>query len=148
MPRMLAAIVLFVASGFTTLAFHASCQADEARWYKGNLHTHSLWSDGNDFPEMIVDWYVQQGYDFLSLSDHNILSRGEKWVDEQLGPKRGAIEGLKRYRARFGDDWVETRENDGKTENTEKVTNKADVVTKGDTKTDGDATVKGNANLG
>ena len=19
-------------------------------WYKGNLHTHTLWSDGNDFP--------------------------------------------------------------------------------------------------
>ena len=27
------------------------------RWWKGNLHTHSLWSDGDDFPEMIVDWY-------------------------------------------------------------------------------------------
>jgi hypothetical protein len=24
----------------------------EPRWLKGNLHTHSLWSDGNDYPEM------------------------------------------------------------------------------------------------
>ncbi|MDA1050843.1 MAG: hypothetical protein O3C40_10240 [Planctomycetota bacterium] len=116
MPRMLTTVVLFIVSGFTACVVGTSCQADEGHWYKGNLHTHSLWSDGNDFPEMIVDWYVQQGYDFLSLSDHNILSRGEKWVGEELGPKRGAIDGLKRYLARFGDDWVETREKDGKTE--------------------------------
>lgn len=116
MPRMLVTLGLFVVSCLATQIVNTSCQADEARWYKGNLHTHSLWSDGNDFPEMIVDWYAQQGYDFLSLSDHNILSRGEKWVGEELGPKRGSIDGLKRYRARFGDDWVETRETDGKTE--------------------------------
>src|SRR4051812_14578354 len=23
----------------------------QPRWFKGNLHTHSLWSDGNDYPE-------------------------------------------------------------------------------------------------
>lgn len=50
----------------------------QTRWFKGNLHTHSLWSDGNDFPEMICDWYAQNDYNFLALSDHNILSRGEK----------------------------------------------------------------------
>lgn len=110
MPRTLVTIALFIASGFTTVAICTSAQAEEARWYKGNLHTHSLWSDGNDFPEMIVDWYVQHDYDFLSLSDHNILSRGEKWVGEEQALKRGAIDGLKRYRARFGDEWVETRE--------------------------------------
>ncbi|MCA9146672.1 MAG: hypothetical protein KDB05_28035 [Planctomycetales bacterium] len=110
MLRKLATIVLFIVSGFTIVAIGTSSQADEARWYKGNLHTHSLWSDGNDFPEMIVDWYVQHGYDFLSLSDHNILSRGEKWIGEDQALKRGAIDGLKRYRARFGNEWVETRE--------------------------------------
>jgi len=88
----------------------------ELRWYKGNLHTHSLWSDGNDFPEMIVDWYVQHAYDFLGLSDHNILSRGEKWVPEDQAARRGAIDALQRYQARFGNDWVETREQDGKIE--------------------------------
>ena len=90
--------------------------AGERSWFKGNLHTHSLWSDGNDYPEMIVAWYVDHDYDFLGLSDHNILSRGEKWVPEDLGARRGAIDGLKRYRARFGEEWVESREKDGKTE--------------------------------
>ena len=55
-------------------------QAQEARWYKGNVHTHSLWSDGDDFPEMIMDWYKSHGYDFISLSDHNILAAGEKAI--------------------------------------------------------------------
>lgn len=96
----------------------SSCQAEKpaARWWKGNLHTHSLWSDGNDFPEMICDWYKQHDYHFLALSDHNILSRGEKWIGEEVASKRGAIDSLKRYQARFGQDWVETREKDGKTE--------------------------------
>ena len=35
-------------------------------YWKGNLHTHSLWSDGDDFPEMIVDWYKRHGYQFLA----------------------------------------------------------------------------------
>jgi hypothetical protein len=79
-------------------------------WYKGNLHTHSLWSDGNDFPELICEWYRENGYQFLGLSDHNILSRGEKWVSVDLAAKRGAIDSLRRYKARFGESWVETRE--------------------------------------
>ncbi|MEY4178144.1 MAG: hypothetical protein RLY70_1718 [Planctomycetota bacterium] len=84
------------------------------RWQRGNLHTHSLWSDGNDFPEMIVDWYKRAGYQFLALSDHNILSTTEKWIDVDALAKRGAIGGLERYQARFGNDWIETREKDGK----------------------------------
>ena len=80
MPRMHVTLVLFITCCSTTQVLSTSCDADEARWYKGNLHTHSLWSDGNDFPEMIVDWYVQQGYDFLSLSDHNILADGKTYI--------------------------------------------------------------------
>lgn len=86
------------------------------RWFKGNLHTHSLWSDGNDYPEMIADWYRRHGYQFLALSDHNILSEGEKWIDPEAAAKRGAIAALERYQARFGQDWVQTREQDGKLE--------------------------------
>src|SRR5687767_13189761 len=51
-----------------------------ARWWKGNLHTHTLWSDGDDFPEMVVDWYKTRGYDFLALSDHNVLMEGPMWL--------------------------------------------------------------------
>ena len=83
----------------------------EARWWKGNLHTHSLWSDGNDFPEMIADWYRQRGYNFLALSDHNILSEGEKWMKLTAIESRNGKQALPKYLARFGHDWVQTRGN-------------------------------------
>lgn len=83
-------------------------------WYKGNLHTHTLWSDGDDYPEMVVDWYKTNGYHFLALSDHNILSQGEKWFDISSG--RGGGKALLRYLDRFGDDWVQTRKRNGKVE--------------------------------
>src|SRR5207247_3828970 len=91
-------------------------------WFKGNLHTHSLWSDGNDFPEMICDWYKSAEYHFLALSDHNILSKGEKWVDTDAAAKRGSLGGLERYLKRFGKDWVVRRETDGKRETGRRTT--------------------------
>jgi hypothetical protein len=81
----------------------------ELRWWKGNLHTHSLWSDGNDFPEMIAEWYRTHGYNFLALSDHNVLSQGMRWMKLADIQKRQAPVALERYRERFGNDWVETR---------------------------------------
>src|SRR5688572_900907 len=52
------------------------------RWWKGNLHTHTFWSDGDDFPEMVAEWYRTRGYHFLALTDHNVLAQGIKWRDE------------------------------------------------------------------
>jgi hypothetical protein len=43
------------------------------RWLKGNTHTHTRYSDGDSPPETVVDWYEAHGYDFLFLTDHNIL---------------------------------------------------------------------------
>ena len=40
-------------------------------WFKGNLHTHTTNSDGDADPEVVVEWYMRHGYDFLVLSDHN-----------------------------------------------------------------------------
>ena len=77
--------------------------APAVSWWKGNLHTHSLWSDGDDFPEMVIDGYKKSGYDFVALSDHNVLAEGERLVEADP-----AI--LADYRERFGDDWVEVAE--------------------------------------
>jgi len=79
------------------------------RWYKGNLHTHSLWSDGDEFPEMIGAWYKDRGYHFLALTDHNVLSKGDRWMKVQAAVKRSDSGLLDRYLGRFGDQWVQTR---------------------------------------
>ena len=86
--------------------------APSSQWFKGNLHTHSLWSDGDDYPEIIVDWYKQREYHFLVLSDHNTLAEGERYLKLTQGA-RGAGETFERYLERFGEDWVETREAEG-----------------------------------
>ncbi len=39
-------------------------------WYKGNLHTHTTLSDGNQPPEVVCEMYAKAGYDFLALTDH------------------------------------------------------------------------------
>ncbi len=96
-----------------------AASAQELKWFKGNTHTHSLWSDGNDFPEMITDWYKENGYDFLAISDHNVLQAKEVWMSVEAVEKRRKALGkttLEKYRARFGDEWVTTREKDGLTE--------------------------------
>lgn len=104
---------------FLALGFIHTAAAQQAKWFKGNTHTHSLWSDGNDFPEMITDWYQQHGYDFLAISDHNVLQAKEVWMSVPALEKRRKALGkttMEKYRARFGDDWVTTREKDGVTE--------------------------------
>ena len=77
-------------------------------WYKGNLHTHSLWSDGDDYPEMIMDWYKSNGYHFVSLTDHNVFQEGIKWSKVTKSPMRKKA--FDRYLEKFGKDWVVTRE--------------------------------------
>src|SRR5688572_12554825 len=80
------------------------------QYWKGNLHTHSLWSDGDDFPDMIADWYKRKGYQFLALTEHNTLADGDKWVDAASNAVRQ--QAVAKYRARFGEGWVERREKD------------------------------------
>ena len=87
---------------------------ESENWYKGNLHTHTFWSDGDAPPEIAVAWYKDRGYDFLALSDHNILSVGEKWIkvlEEDPGgwPPTMTKSKLDKVRKRFGDDWPITR---------------------------------------
>lgn len=42
----------------------------EGSYKKGNLHTHSTWSDGVNTPEEVAEHYRGKGYDFLAITDH------------------------------------------------------------------------------
>ncbi|HLQ45551.1 MAG TPA: hypothetical protein VK137_12520, partial [Planctomycetaceae bacterium] len=91
-----------------TAAKGQSLQACGAlKWYRGNLHTHSLWSDGDDYLESIALWYREHGYDFLGFTDHNVLADRERWIDiEKSKGKQKAFDKLKH---KFPDGWVEER---------------------------------------
>ncbi len=49
-------------------------QAPETNWYKGNLHTHTINSDGDSAPDVVARWYKERRYNFLALTDHNYFS--------------------------------------------------------------------------
>jgi hypothetical protein len=88
---------------------------EKLHWYRGNLHTHSLWSDGDDYLETIGLWYKEHGYDFLCFTDHNVLPVStSNWINVDRngsGPKA-----LRKLKSRFPNDWVQTRSIDGKLE--------------------------------
>jgi len=45
--------------------------AENRNWYKGNLHSHTVNSDGKLTPAQAVLAYRQHGYHFMCLSDHD-----------------------------------------------------------------------------
>ena len=96
----------------TTATLAITSCGETSRWWKGNLHTHSLWSDGDHYPEVIIDWYKSNDYDFVALSDHNVLAVGDRWID--VAASSGGTVAFEEYLAKFGADWVEQR-NDGAT---------------------------------
>ncbi len=108
-----------------TCFFHIACvllflpacsekETDTRKWYKGNLHTHSFWSDGDEYPEMILSWYKSNGYDFVALSDHNILGEGEKWIT--VPKSRMYEDGFQNYLKKYGPDWVVYKTDTGRTQ--------------------------------
>ncbi|WP_166828028.1 CehA/McbA family metallohydrolase domain-containing protein [Thalassoroseus pseudoceratinae] len=90
----------------TTIA--ATLEASGAtKWYRGNIHTHSLWSDGDDYPEMIAKWYKDQGYQFLCFTDHNVLATTERWIDVEKN--KGGLKAFNKLKQAFPKDWVDER---------------------------------------
>jgi hypothetical protein len=82
--------------------------ATAQNWYRGNLHTHSLWSDGNNYPEIIAEWYKERGYNFLGLTEHNLMQDTEKWVAISPGAiKRKEIFG--NYLSKYGEEWLDAK---------------------------------------
>ena len=114
-PRVSRLLLALIATAGAALVQGAA--PESAQWYKGNLHTHSLWSDGDDYPEMIADWYKRSGYQFLAISDHNVLQQGLKWYELKAPVSvggnvshRGTGPVMEKYLQRFGPDWVQLRD--------------------------------------
>lgn len=106
---VVAAALLMFAGSQIQAADDAVSAAAAPRWWKGNLHTHTFWSDGDDFPDMVADWYRAHDYNLLALSDHNVLSQGIRWEKESKLTKKAGADVVSKYVARFGDAWVERR---------------------------------------
>jgi hypothetical protein len=102
--------VIFTLFGCSNHQVENEAAVSHNQWWKGNLHTHSLWSDGDHFPEVITRWYKENGYHFLSVSDHNILQQGEMWIQPEFNrhaQSGGGIAVFEQYLEEFGENWVE-----------------------------------------
>lgn len=82
-------------------------------WFKGNMHTHSHWSDGDDYLESIGLWYRNEKYDFLVFTDHNVLADKERWVD--IEKAKGGRKAYDKLKKNFPD-WIEERSVEGRSE--------------------------------
>ena len=49
-------------------------QVPSLQWFKGNLHSHTLNSDGDSTPDDVVRWYREHGYNFVAITDHNYFT--------------------------------------------------------------------------
>jgi len=54
-------------------------------WLKGNLHTHTTRSDGAKSPVDAVQWYADNGYDFVVLTDHRRAPEKEDLASPRAG---------------------------------------------------------------
>lgn len=62
------------------------------RWYRGNLHSHTVHSDGTYTVEERAQASAQFGLDFLAITDHNTISHHQevdRWPDG-ITPIRGS----------------------------------------------------------
>jgi hypothetical protein len=59
-------------------------------WYAGDLHSHSLASDGDSPVETVIARAEERGLDFLSLSDHDTSMDGtlRQWHDPEYRSER------------------------------------------------------------
>jgi hypothetical protein len=114
-PLLLTILVVIVLAaglmlnGRTTAPANAQTlqAAGPLKWYRGNLHTHSLWSDGDDYLEAIALWYREHNYDFLGFTDHNVLAEKERWIDVE--GSKGKQKAFDKLKQKFPNGWVEER---------------------------------------
>ncbi len=53
-------------------------------WIKGCFHIHSTYSDGELEPVEIYNIYKDKGYDFIALTDHNIITKIDNKPDKDF----------------------------------------------------------------
>jgi hypothetical protein len=107
------ALGLALAIGVTTIG-GSVLAADERPWFRGQLHAHTYWSDGKEFPEQVVAVCKERGYDFLALTDHNRFEDNPtEWrvvgaTGQSKGIPRAAFDS---YVKAYGADWANTKSN-------------------------------------
>jgi hypothetical protein len=67
MKKILIAVIIVLLAAW-------GMNAQEYRWVKGNTHAHTSNSDGNETPRRVMRWYQDYGYNFLVITDHDMIT--------------------------------------------------------------------------
>ena len=57
---------------------------EKGRFYKANLHNHTVFSDGNETPEEIKEIYRKQGYQIVAYTDHDVMIPHSELTDSEF----------------------------------------------------------------
>lgn len=69
--------------GFTLSVYSLLPDLYERNVKKCDFHSHTNWSDGAESPERTAANYRKRGFDFLSMTDHNVYN-SSRYVSEKL----------------------------------------------------------------
>ncbi len=65
-------LIIIVSIAFVLFSCSNSEKPPTAIWYKGNAHTHTvICGHADTHPDTVARWYLDRGYNFLILSEHN-----------------------------------------------------------------------------
>ncbi|MDD4354042.1 MAG: PHP domain-containing protein [Candidatus Nanoarchaeia archaeon] len=67
-------IILIIILGLNNINYFSINELKGQGYYIGNLHTHTIASDGeNDYNQMVME-AVRLGFDFIAITDHSTIS--------------------------------------------------------------------------
>jgi hypothetical protein len=49
-------------------------------WYRGNIHTHARECESDTSVDSVVNWYRNNGYQFLVITDHNVITFPPEYI--------------------------------------------------------------------
>ena len=107
------------ASAHGALGERALSEGGKKRWYKGNMHCHTYWSDGRAFPDQTIRSYRDAGFDFCAVTDHNRMGENRDFwrkveAKETGWPPTVCRRNFDIYMKEFP--WAQSRERNGATE--------------------------------
>lgn len=74
MKKQLAILSALLIGGVLLVTPRVITAQSALKWYRGNTHTHTLNSDGENTPDDVVRWYREHDYQFLVITDHEYLT--------------------------------------------------------------------------
>ncbi|GMQ58793.1 hypothetical protein AN1V17_31890 [Vallitalea sediminicola] len=65
------------------VTLNITIKMERSEWYRGDLHTHSIHSDGSFTLSEVMDFVKEEELDFIALTDHNTFSQNDDYKEDK-----------------------------------------------------------------